>query len=155
MIKPLLRTLCAAALVTGAAAGSSASIATAQEAAAIEMIELDKLTHTPIPAFPGVASIFIVGAFDRAGLYAAQGEMKQGAVFPPHSHPDMRLSIVTSGTMYLGFGETFDPAKLVAYPVGTMAITPANTPHFMSSLDGDVTVLEIGAGPSGASFFEQ
>lgn len=112
------------------------------------------MTHAPTP-LEGVASAFILGDFTTPGLYAAQGEMKEGAVFPPHTHPDQRLSIVTSGTMYLGTGETYDQDKLVAYPVGTMAITPAGVPHFMIALDGDVTILEIGSGPSGSKFTER
>ena len=155
MQRRLSTLVCGLSLAVLALAGSSSLFAAAHEQSPIEKVEFDTLSHQPIPAFPGVGSASVIGAFDQPGLYAVQGEMKQGATFPPHSHPDTRLSIVTSGTMYLGFGETFDAAKLVAYPVGTMAITPADTPHFMSAPDGDVTVLEIGAGPSGAQFFEQ
>lgn len=108
----------------------------------------------PLPAFPGVSNGFLIGSFGEAGLYAAEGEMAAGSTFPPHMHPDMRLTIVVSGTMYLGEGQTADPAALVAYPAGTAAITPAGTPHYMAAPDGDVRVLEIGAGPSGFEFIE-
>ena len=121
----------------------------------IQAIDPAGLSHTPIPAFPGVANTFLTGAFNKPGLYAAHGKMSKGAKFPPHSHPDVRLSVVMSGTMYLGEGETFDVSKLVAYPAGTVAITPPNTPHYMYAKDGDVTILEIGSGPSGASFTEK
>ncbi|MEM9356805.1 MAG: cupin domain-containing protein [Pseudomonadota bacterium] len=120
----------------------------------IQQIDLSKLTHKQLARFPGVSNAFLLGAFNKPGLYAAHGIMAAGTKFPPHQHPDVRLSIVVSGTMYLGQGETFEEDKLVAYPVGTVAITPANTPHFMFAKDGDVKILEIGAGPSGAKFFE-
>ena len=135
--------------VAGGGAGGQAP------APGIQSIELAKLNLKDNPVLPGISSTFIVGAFDKAGLYAAPGRMARGSKFPPHSHPDVRLTIVTSGTMFLGEGETFDEAKLVAYPVGTVAITPAGTPHYMMARDGDVTVLEIGAGPSGATFVEK
>lgn len=132
-----------------------ASPAAAQDGAAeaIQKIDLGTMALSPIAAFPGVSNGFVTGAFDAPGLYAAQGEMKKGSVFPPHSHPDVRLTVVLEGVMYLGKGETADPAKLVAYPAGTAALTPAGTPHYMSAPDGDVRVLEIGSGPSGAVFF--
>ena len=71
----------------------------------IQAIDLSELSHKPIPAFPGVGNAFLTGAFNKPGLYAAHGKMSKGAKFPPHSHPDIRLSVVTSGTMYLGEGE--------------------------------------------------
>ena len=155
MKRHILTLFCGLSFTAAAMVGVGPFHVAAQEQPPIEKVEFGTLTHRPLPAFPGVGNVFLIGAFDQPGLYAAQGEMKQGATFPPHSHPDTRLSIVTSGTMYLGFGETYDAAKLVAYPVGTMAITPAGTPHFMAAPVGDVTVLEIGSGPSGAQFFGQ
>lgn len=117
----------------------------------IGTVDFAAVEHAPTP-LEGVASANILGSFAAQGLYAAQGQMREGSTFPPHTHPDVRLSIVTSGTMYLGVGETFDADKLVAYPVGTMAVTPAGTPHYMSAPDGDVTILEVGSGPSGSAF---
>ena len=114
--------------------------------------EFAKLNHQQVPNLPGISNTFITGAFDKSGMYAAHGRMEKGSKFLPHSHPDIRFSVVTSGTMYLGQGETFDESDLVAYPTGTMAITPANTPHYMLAKDGDVTILELGSGPSGTKF---
>lgn len=120
----------------------------------IETITLEDMDLTDLEAVPGVSSGFLIGSFGSDGLYGAQGVMRQGAVFPPHAHPDVRLTVVMSGTMYLGHGTAFDESALVAYPEGTVAITPAGTFHFMAAPDGDVSVLEIGSGPSGASFPE-
>lgn len=105
-------------------------------------------------AFAGVSAAFILGAFDAEGLFAASARMDPGAVFPPHAHPDTRLTIVTSGTMYLGEGERVDEAAMVAYPAGSVAVTPAGVMHFMVAGDGAATMLEIGSGPSGTTFAE-
>lgn len=121
----------------------------------IRSIELGKLQLGENPLLPGVANAFVLGAFDKPGLYAAHSRMAKGSRFPPHTHPDVRLTVVTSGVMYLGEGETFDEAKLVAYPVGTVAITQPGTPHYMDAKDGDVTLMEIGVGPSGAAFVKK
>ncbi len=117
----------------------------------IRKVELSEvaLASTPIE---GVSSAFIVGAFDADGLYAARSTMVEGARFPPHRHTDQRMTLVLSGTMYLGSGESIDDASLVAYPAGTVAVTPAGAAHYMVARDGDFTVLEIGSGPSGTAF---
>jgi quercetin dioxygenase-like cupin family protein len=123
--------------------------------AKIQLIELGKLQLKDNPLLPGVGNTFVLGAFDKPGVYAAHSRMAKGSRFPPHTHPDVRLTVVTSGVMYLGEGDVFDEVRLVAYPVGTVAVTPAGTPHYMYAKEGDVTVMEIGAGPSGAAFVKK
>lgn len=137
----------AALAVFGVCPGSAS-----EEGRQIEKVTLEGMPLSALEAFPGVSNGFLLGSFGTEGLYAAQGVMQRGAVFPPHAHPDVRLTVVVSGTMYLGEGESFDESALVAYPEGTVAITPAGTLHFMAALDGEVSVLEIGSGPSGATF---
>ncbi|MGF1476289.1 MAG: cupin domain-containing protein [Geminicoccaceae bacterium] len=142
------------ACLTGLAMMASVanSPAGSEEIGEIREVTLNQIELQDLAAFPGVSSGFLVGTFDTEGLYAARAVMRDGAVFPAHSHPDMRLTIVLSGTMYLGEGERFDEAALKRFPEGTAAITPAGTHHFMAASDGDVTVLEIGSGPSGTTF---
>lgn len=147
-MKPLR--LVGAALLAAHLGGAHAAADAPQ--ATIKQIALSELALNDIPAFPGVSAAFIEGAFDKPGLYVAHSKMAEGAVFPPHAHPDVRLTVVTSGVMYLGQGEAFDESKLVAYPVGTVAVTPPGVYHFMAAKDGAATVLEIGSGPSGSSF---
>ncbi len=121
----------------------------------VRKVDPATLAMRDVPAFAGVSNGFIEGAFDKSGLYAASSRMMKGSKFPPHSHPDMRLTVVVAGTMYLGEGDTFDESKLVAYPAGTVAVTPANTFHYMYAKDNDVIALEIGSGPSGAAFVKK
>ncbi|MEM7529898.1 MAG: cupin domain-containing protein [Pseudomonadota bacterium] len=118
----------------------------------IEATELAAMELRPLAGFPGVSSSFLIGRFDEVGLYAAHATMEEGSVFPPHTHPDDRLTIVLDGVMYLGEGGSAEVENAVAYPAGTAAVTPAGTAHFMLAPEGDVRVLEIGAGPSGTTF---
>ncbi len=122
------------------------------EAEPIGRVMLSDVEEVANPKIEGVSAAFLVGTFDADGLYAAQSTMKAGAIFPPHKHPDQRFTHVLSGTMYLAEGETVDEASLVAYPAGTVALTPPDTWHYMVARDGDFTVLEIGSGPSGTEF---
>jgi quercetin dioxygenase-like cupin family protein len=132
---------CAAVLASGIAL-----------AGPIDKITLSEVNLTANPRLEGVSAAFIVGAFDASGLYAARSTMVNGAVFPPHRHNDLRMTQVLSGTMYLAEGEVIDEAKLVAYPAGSVAITPPGTWHYMVAKDGDFTVLELGSGPSETEF---
>lgn len=134
-------------LILAALAASSLVPASAQDLTAFD---LDRMVLNAHPAVEGVSAAFLAGAFDAEGLYAANSVLEEGALFPPHAHPDDRLSIVLEGTMYLGTGEEADPKAETAYPAGTAVLTPAGTFHWMAARDGDIRILEIGSGPSGS-----
>ncbi len=140
MIRPLLLTL---ALL--------APPAVAQEGA-IRQLDLSAMELAAHPLFTGVEAAFLTGAFDAEGLYAANSVMQRGSTFPPHAHPDLRLTVVISGTMYLGEGAEIRPEEARPYPAGTIALTPPGTMHYMLALEDDVRILEIGSGPSGSDF---
>lgn len=113
----------------------------------------DRGIERAVPGFEGISSGFLRGGgFEAEGLFATHATMADGAVFPPHTHPDARFTLVVEGTMFIGVGETFDPARLVAYPEGSMFWTEAGVPHFMQARDGDVSVLDVGAGPTTTEF---
>lgn len=133
--------LLATALITSTLTPTAAQDVTA--------FDLDGMALTAHPALEGVSATFLTGSFDAEGLYAANSVMERGAVFPPHAHPDDRLSVVMEGTMYLGTGGEADPGGETAYPAGTAVLTRAGTFHWMAARDGDVRILEIGSGPSG------
>jgi Cupin len=108
-----------------------------------------EMTWRANPQLPGVFSASGVGNPAQGGLYAVFGRMEKGARFPPHVHPDARLTTVIHGTMYLGNGERFDEQTVKAYPVGSVVLTPPNTPHFMWAKEGTVIMQESGTGPTG------
>ncbi len=143
----MLRNLMAASLAVVLTTGG----AFAQDAG-VTKLTLEDMALNAHPQFDGVSAAMMTGAFSEEGLYAANSVMRQGAVFPPHSHPDQRLTVVVSGTMYLGVGDAIDPANEQAFEAGSVALTPPGTMHYMISRDGDVRVIEIGAGPSATVF---
>jgi quercetin dioxygenase-like cupin family protein len=96
----------------------------------------------------------MAGVPNKIGIYALFGKMSKGAIFPPHSHPDDRITTVMQGVMYYAIGETFDEAAVKAYPAGSVVFTPAGTPHYMWAKDGDVIMQESGSGPTGAKFLK-
>lgn len=97
-------------------------------------------------------SVMVVGAADKAGLYQQRVRMPAGARIMPHTHPDERISVVLEGTIYVGFGEKFDEAAVVAVPQGAVYVAPAGVPHFVWAKDGPAMYQEGGMGPTGAKF---
>lgn len=104
------------------------------------------------PAVPGAESKWVVGAADKAGLYAQRVKLARDARIPPHTHSDERFSIVLEGSIHVGFGETFDAASVVEIPQGAMYVAPAGVPHYVWAKDGEAVYQESGMGPTGTSF---
>ncbi|MEY4641286.1 MAG: hypothetical protein RLZZ227_1280 [Pseudomonadota bacterium] len=103
----------------------------------------------------GAQNVMVVGAADKAGLYQQRVRMPAGAKIQPHTHPDERISVVLEGTIYVGFGETFDESSVVAVPTGAVYVAPAGVPHYVWAKDGPALYQEGGIGPTGAAFIPQ
>lgn len=118
----------------------------------LAIAEVSKLTLSEMPLnqtpIAGVSSAMMSGAMDDEGVFGANAVMKDGSVFPPHTHPDARMSLVIEGTMYLGVGNSVDPEAEQVFEAGSVALTPAGVAHWMAARDGDVRIIEIGTGPT-------
>ena len=91
----------------------------------------------------------IAGDRNKQGsLYVNHVIYAKGVRIEPHSHPDERVVTVLGGTFYQGIGETFDEAKAHALPAGSVIVIPPGTPHYGFAKYGDVTLQEIGIGPT-------
>lgn len=107
---------------------------------------------TSPPALPGVQTAWVLGAGDKAGPYLLRVKFAPGSHIPPHTHPEERSGTVLSGTVYLGFGPTFDESRAVAIPAGGVWVAPANVPHFLWAKDGEAVFQCGGIGPSATNF---
>ena len=101
------------------------------------------------PGNPGVQGAWVVGAEARPGPYLFRVKLAAGARIPPHTHPDERSSTVLAGTLYVGFGASFDETKVVAVPTGAVYVAPAGVAHYVWAKDGAAVYQEAGAGPTG------
>ncbi|MEO1347933.1 MAG: cupin domain-containing protein [Cyanobacteria bacterium J06635_15] len=104
------------------------------------------------PTVAGVQSAIALGDPSHSELYVLFGKMAVGVTFPAHTHPDDRITTVLSGVMYYGIGEQFDQANIQPYPAGSVVYTPADTPHFMWSKEGETLMQEVGIGPTDLRF---
>ncbi len=77
-----------------------------------------QLVWKPSPRVPGLEVADMVGD-------STKGSYIQRVKFPPnftnqaHTHPEDRTYTIISGTWYVGYGEKFDAAKLIALPPGS------------------------------------
>lgn len=124
-----------------------ARIALAQATAPVP-ISPENLHWASPPNLAGLQSAWVVGAEQQPGLYLLRVKLALGTKIPPHTHPDERTSTVLQGTIYVGFGETFDEAKMVPVPVGAVYVAPANVPHYIWAKDGAAQYQESGIGPT-------
>lgn len=91
---------------------------------------------------------WVVGEEKASSPYLLRVRIAPGGRIPPHTHPDERNTTVLSGTVYVGFGETFDESKVVAVPAGAVYTAPANVPHYVWAKEGPVEYQESGVGPT-------
>jgi len=104
------------------------------------------------PNAPGLSFAWVLGEERRPGAYILRVRLAAGARIPPHTHPDERVSTVLSGTIYVGFGETFDETRATAIPAGAVYVAPANVAHYVWAKDGEAVYQEAGVGPTGTVF---
>lgn len=120
--------------------GHSASGAEQAEGPAVEapqpahsMIRPDEVKWGPAsPKLPPGAQFAVLeGDPSKPGEpYTLRAKVPAGYSVPPHWHPTDEKVTVIQGTMRLGMGERFDPAKLRELPAGSYALLPKGQPHF-------------------------
>jgi quercetin dioxygenase-like cupin family protein len=123
--------------------------------AAFRAILPEDIDWKPFPAFPPSARLAImVGEPARPGPYMVRVKLPAGEKLMPHRHPEDRLYTVISGVFYIGLGEQFDDAKLVAYPPGSVVVLPGDTPHFHWAKSGEYVTQVTAIGPLGLDYLD-
>ena len=83
------------------------------------------------------------------GMYVYRTRFPANFRNQPHFHPDHRVVTIMSGTLYVGYGESFDESQMKALPAGSIFTEPAKQPHYVWAKDGEVVIQVIGGnGPS-------
>jgi quercetin dioxygenase-like cupin family protein len=90
-----------------------------------------ELTWNDLPALPGVKIAVIEGPLTETVPIMFRLKFPANYKVPPHRHPGVEHITIISGTLNIGMGETFDQSKTKAMPVGSFAIMPPGTPHFV------------------------
>ena len=133
-------------------AGSVFSTVTVAQSNAPIPVLPDSLRWVSPPNVSGLQAAWVLGAEQTPGPYLIRVKLATGASIPPHTHPDERTSTVLAGTIYVGFGKTFDETKVVTIPTEAVYVAPANVPHYVWAKDGEAMYQEAGVGPTGTTF---
>ena len=138
----------ASVVIAGALAG--AAIAVAQgNLTTLSTITPPEVKFIPNPERPGAASAVLVGDPSKAGIYVMHIRMPAHMKIEPHSHSEVwRIGTVLSGTVYYGYGDTFDESKLKALGPGSVVVEPKDQPHFAMTKDEAVTIQLVAEGPT-------
>lgn len=97
------------------------------------------------PGRPGVKVTMIEGDLAKPGPFLMRVRFPAGYKLGPHTHPGIEHTVVLSGALSVGYGTKDDgPAELL--PAGSVILTPANTPHFVSTTV-ETIVQTHGMGP--------
>lgn len=108
----------------------------------------DALRWEGPPQLPALQAAWMLGSEQQPGPYVLRVRLAANGLIPAHTHPDRRYTTVLSGTIHVGFGESFDAGKIVAVPTGAVYVAPANVPHYLWAKDGDAEYQEAGDGPT-------
>lgn len=100
------------------------------------------------PQIPALKAAWVLGTEKAADTYVLRVRLEKGGKIPVHTHSDRRYSTVLSGTLYVGFGDTFDASTLVAVPTGAVCVAPAGVKHYLYAKDGDVEYQGGDVGPT-------
>jgi hypothetical protein len=110
---------------------------------------------TLFPAFPpSVRLAILIGDTSQPGPYVVRVKVPAGVKLMPHMHPEDRVYTVIAGVFYIGLGKTFNPAKLEAYPPGSVIVLPGHTPHFHWAMSGEYVTQVSGNGPLGLDYVD-
>jgi quercetin dioxygenase-like cupin family protein len=123
------------------------------QASALQSIAPDEIKWSQHPALDkGAMRAVVYGNPLGPGPYVTRLRAPNGLKIAPHTHSDDRIYTVLSGTLYLGIGDTWNDAKLKAYPQGSVIFLPAKMSHFQYSKSGEYLIQINGLGPTDLVF---
>ena len=130
-------------------------IASAQDLpAGAVMLTPGDMKWGPSPVPPGSEITTLAGSRAQPGPYVVRVRFPANFVHQPHTHPDARAYTVISGTLYVGFGERLDEARLKALPPGSFWTEPANVAHFVVTRGEPVVFRISGTSPTATTFVD-
>jgi quercetin dioxygenase-like cupin family protein len=139
-------------VIVGLALVAGASLAAQDKAPARVVVRPADLQFAAMPN--GTFQADVVGSAAAPGPYAARVRIPGGLRLPPHFHPEARIVVVLSGTLYLGYGDTFDESKMTALPPGSVFTEAAKEAHYTWAKDGGVVLHVTGVGPTATTWLD-
>jgi quercetin dioxygenase-like cupin family protein len=136
------------------AASPPASSAATSPSGQIRLNAADLEWKDAPPGLPsGAKTAVLEGDPRKPGFFTMRLKLPAGGRLEPHTHPADERVTVLSGSVRVGFGETFDPAKGKTFTAGAFYVNPMPMPHFVWTDEG--CVLQVtGIGPWGLTYVD-
>jgi hypothetical protein len=116
------------------------------------MVTPDELKWTDVPSLPAGAKIAVIeGPPSEAVPFTFRLKFPANYAIPAHWHPAIEHVTVISGFLNMGMGDKLDRSGTKALPVGSAAIMPPKTNHFVWT-NGETVVQIHGVGPWGITY---
>jgi quercetin dioxygenase-like cupin family protein len=80
------------------------------------------------------------------GFFTMRVRILAGARLQPHWHPREERVTILSGLARVGFGETFDEARMASFGPGSFYLNPAKSHHYVWIVE-DTEMQLTGMGP--------
>src|SRR5690606_33426687 len=81
---------------------------------------------------------FISGGESTNGMYLYRVKFPKGHKIVPHFHSDERIVSIVKGSLYVGYGDTFDEKAMKKLQAGGLWTEPKAKPHYVWAKDGEV-----------------
>jgi quercetin dioxygenase-like cupin family protein len=94
------------------------------------------------PSLPAGSQMLVLeGDPKKPGLFTIRLKLPAGSRVQPHWHPQPERATVISGTVAVGFGESFDEAHMKTFGAGSYYVNPPRVPHYLSFRQDSVVQL--------------
>lgn len=118
----------------------------------VHIVIPSQIEYKPVSGYPsGYARAMLEGDTAKPMPVTYRVRLPAHFRFEPHTHAWDEHVTVLEGTWYLGFGTSFEMARLKALPPLSFVIIPSGTPHFVYT-KGEVVCQVHGTGPVGLTF---
>jgi quercetin dioxygenase-like cupin family protein len=116
----------------------------------------ENIVWNSFSAFPEKIKLAIlVGDPNKGEPFIVRVKVANGEKIMPHKHPEDRIYTVISGVFYIGIGDEFNEAKLLAYSPGSVIVLPGNSPHFHLAKSGEYITQVYAIGPLGLEYLDK
>ncbi len=76
----------------------------------------EEIKWSPDAVVPGADAAILLGNPDEPVPFVVRVRLPPNIIVMPHTHPVARTYSILAGRWKLGFGEIYDPARLVTFP---------------------------------------
>ena len=127
-----------------------AGSASAQEAA--KLVKADDVVWKDHPFSRGLQIAVLVGNPRKAEVVVQRVKFPPNFQLAPHTHPYAEVLTVISGSVGVGMGEQFNPAKGELVKAGSVHAVPAKTSHYLwTEKEGVILQIQF-VGPGGINY---